>query len=205
MTALLIVDVQNDFIPGGALPVPQGDSIIPLINSLQQTFNLIVATQDWHPVQHTSFASSHAGKKPFDIITLHGQEQVLWPDHCVQGSSGAMFHSALNTNKIEAIFRKGMDPEIDSYSGFYDNGHKKSTGLAGYLRERKVQRIFICGLAADYCVFYSAMDALQENFETYIIEDATRPIHKADFENAKRTLQAEGGQLIESKFLHRHL
>lgn len=205
MTALLIVDVQNDFIPGGALPVPQGDAIIPLINSLQQTFDLIVATQDWHPAQHKSFASSHAGKKTFDIITLHGQEQVLWPDHCIQGSTGAMFHTALNMNKVEAIFRKGMDPEIDSYSGFYDNGHKKSTGLAGYLRERRVQRIFICGLAADYCVFYSAMDALQENFETYIIEDATRAIHPADFENAKSTVQAEGGQLIESKFLHRYL
>jgi nicotinamidase/pyrazinamidase len=194
MNALLIVDVQNDFIPGGALPVPLGDVIIPLINSLQRTFDLIVATQDWHPVQHKSFASSHAGKKPFDIITLHGQEQVLWPDHCVQGSTGAAFHSALSMNKVE-----------DSYSGFYDNGHKKSTGLAGYLREHKVQRIFICGLAADYCVFYTAKDALQENFETYIIEDATRAINVADFENAKSTILAEGGQLIESKFLHRHL
>ena len=205
MNALLIVDIQNDFIPGGALPVPQGDAIIPLVNSLQQTFDRIIATQDWHPVEHKSFASSHTGKKPFDIIELHGQEQVLWPDHCVQGSTGAAFHPSLNMNKVEAIFRKGMDSEIDSYSGFYDNGHKKSTGLAGYLREHKVQRIFICGLAADYCVFYTAKDALQENFETYIIEDATRAIRQADFENCKRIIQAEGGQLIENKFLHRHL
>jgi nicotinamidase/pyrazinamidase len=205
MNALLIVDVQNDFIPGGSLPVPQGDEIIPLINSLQHTFNLIVATQDWHPAHHKSFASSHAGKKPFDSITLHGLEQVLWPDHCIQGSTGAAFHHALDMNKVEAIFRKGMESEIDSYSGFYDNGHKKSTGLAGYLREHKVQEIFICGLAADYCVFYTAKDALQENFKTYIIEDATRAINPRDFEKAKSILQAEGGQLIESKLLHRHL
>lgn len=205
MNALLIVDVQNDFIPGGSLPVPQGDEIIPLINSLQKAFNLVVATQDWHPAQHKSFASSHAGKKPFDIIMLHGLEQVLWPDHCIQGSTGAAFHHTLMMNKVEAIFRKGMESEIDSYSGFYDNGHKKSTGLAGYLREHKVKKIFICGLAADYCVFYTAKDALQENFDTYIIEDATRAINPRDFEKAKSIIQAEGGQLIESKLLHRHL
>lgn len=205
MNALLIVDVQNDFIPGGSLPVPQGDEIIPLINSLQHTFNLVVATQDWHPAQHKSFASNHANKKPFDVITLHGLEQVLWPDHCIQGSTGAAFHHTLEMNKVEAIFRKGMEFEIDSYSGFYDNGHKKSTGLAGYLREHKVQKIFICGLAADYCVFYTAKDALQENFKTYIIEDATRAINPLDFEKAKSFIQAAGGQLIESKLLHRHL
>ena len=145
MVALILVDIQNDFIPGGTLPVPAGDEIIPLVNELQNSFDLVVATQDWHPKNHKSFASNHTGKRPFDKIMLHGLEQVLWPDHCVQGSRGAQLHDDLDLNKVEAIFRKGMDAEIDSYSAFYDNGYKKSTGLAGYLRERKVQKVFVCG------------------------------------------------------------
>lgn len=205
MHALILVDIQNDFVAGGRLAVPLGDQIISLANGMQQSFGLVLATQDWHPVNHKSFASNHSGKKPFEKIKLHGLEQVLWPDHCVQGSTGAEFHPDLNMNKVEAIFRKGMDPEIDSYSGFYDNGHKKSTGLAGYLRERKVQRVYICGLAADYCVFYTASDALKENFETYVIEDATRAIDQKGFEIAKREILASGGQVIRSEILHRHL
>ena len=156
MHSLILVDIQNDFVPGGRLAVPEGDAIIPLANSLQKAFGLVVATQDWHPQSHKSFASNHPGKKPFDLIDLHGLEQVLWPDHCVQGSDGAAFHSALDIKRVEAMFRKGMDSEIDSYSGFYDNGMRKSTGLAGYLRERKVRKVFVCGLAADYCVAYTA-------------------------------------------------
>src|SRR5690606_11086642 len=138
----------------------------------------------WHPVTHKSFAVNHNGKNPFDKIMLHDLEQVLWPDHCVQGTYGAELNLRLKANKIETIFRKGMDPEIDSYSGFYDNGHKKSTGLAGYLRERKISSVYVCGLAGDYCVYYTAKDAIKEGFETFVIEDATRSINDSDFKNA---------------------
>ena len=205
MVALILVDIQNDFIPGGALAVPAGDEILPLVNELQKSFDLVVATQDWHPKNHKSFASNHTGKNPFDTITLHGLKQVLWPDHCIQGSRGAQLHDQLDVNKVEAIFRKGMDVEIDSYSAFYDNGYKKSTGQAGYLRERKVQKVFVCGLAADYCVFFTAKDALKENFETYIIEDATRAIDSNGFVKAKDEILSTGGQIISSDVLHRHL
>ena len=205
MNALILVDIQNDFIPGGNLAVPSGDEIIPIVNEFQNSFDLVVATQDWHPQTHKSFASNHAGKKPFEKIILHGLEQILWPDHCIQGSAGAKFHASLNTNKVECIFRKGMDSEIDSYSGFYDNGYKKSTGLSGYLRERKVLKIFVCGLAADYCVYYTAKDAIKENFETYIIEDATRAIDAKDFEKAKVEISALGGHLIKSNGLYHSL
>src|SRR5688500_8567645 len=164
MHALIIVDIQNDFVAGGTLEVPHGEQIIPLVNELADLFDLVIATQDWHPQTHKSFASNHADRKPFEKIILGGLEQVLWPDHCVQGTFGAEFHPQLRMNNVEAIFRKGMEPEIDSYSGFYDNGRKKSTGLAGYLKERKVETVFVCGLAADYCVFYTAQDALKEGF-----------------------------------------
>jgi nicotinamidase/pyrazinamidase len=205
MNAFIIVDIQNDFVPGGALAVPGGDEIIPIVNELQKSFSLVVATQDWHPAHHKSFASSHAGKKVFEKISLHGLDQVLWPDHCVQGTTGAEFHKDLNLTRIEAIFRKGMDPDIDSYSGFYDNGYRKSTGLAGYLRERKVRKVYIAGLASDYCVFYTAKDSIKENFETYIIEDASRPIDLNGFEKAKGEILASGGQVITRKDFHRHL
>lgn len=205
MNALILVDIQNDFIPGGTLAVPYGDEIVGLANSLQANFDLIVATQDWHPAGHKSFASSHPGKKIFEPIDLHGLEQVLWPDHCIQGTHGAEFHRDLLMNKVEAIFRKGMDKEIDSYSGFFDNGHRKTTGLAGYLRDRKVQKVFVCGLAADYCVAFTAIDSLKENFKTYIIEDATRPIDESGFAKIKNELLAMGGQVIGSDSLYRHL
>ena len=199
MDALIIVDVQNDFVPGGNLAVPRGDEIIPLINALQSSFGLVLATQDWHPSVHKSFASNHPGKKPFEKIMLGGLEQVLWPDHCIQGAAGSAFHDSLEMNRVECIFRKGMDPEIDSYSGFYDNGYKKSTGLAGYLRERKAHRVFICGLAADYCVFHTAKDALKEGFESYIIDDAARAIDPAGYEKAKVDFKKLGGKIITSK------
>lgn len=205
MNAFIIVDIQNDFIPGGALAVPGGDEIIPIVNRLQQSFSLIVATQDWHPAHHKSFASSHPGKRTFEKISLHGLDQVLWPDHCIQGTAGAEFHKDLDLNRVEAIFRKGMDPDIDSYSGFYDNGYRKTTGLAGYLRERKVRKVYVAGLASDYCVFYTAKDAIKENFETYIIEDASRPIDANGFERAKDEVLAFGGQIITTKDFHRHL
>ena len=201
MKAHIIVDIQNDFMTGGNLAVPGGEDIVGLVNSLQGRFELVVATQDWHPPDHKSFASNHAEKKPFDKIMLGGLPQVLWPDHCVQGTPGAAFHPALELNHVECIFRKGMDPMIDSYSGFFDNGRKKSTGLAGYLKERMVEKVYVCGLAADYCVYYTAKDALQSGFTTYFIEDATRPIDQQGYDEAKRDLLKLNGNIVRSAHL----
>ena len=198
MRALIIIDIQNDFCAGGTLEVPNGDQIIPLVNDLAGQFDLVVATQDWHPPTHKSFASNHRGKQPFEVITLGGLEQVLWPDHCVQGTRGAEFHPQLDIRPVEAVFRKGMDPEIDSYSGFYDNGRKKSTGLTGYLRERKVEEVYVCGLAADYCVYFTARDAVQSGFRTHYIEDATRAISADQFDAAREELAALGVVLLDS-------
>lgn len=198
MKALLLIDIQNDFLPGGALAVPNGDKIIPIINKLQSNFDLIVATQDWHPQNHKSFASNHEGKSTFDRIMLQGLEQVLWPDHCVQGTSGADFSTDLNMNKVEAIFRKGMNPEIDSYSGFYDNGKLKSTGLADYLKGKNITEVYLTGLAGDYCVYFSGMDALSERFKTYLIEEATYPIDKENFSKNKEIFLKTGGKIVSS-------
>ncbi len=198
MKALLLIDIQYDFLEGGSLEVPGGNQIIPVVNNLQSQFDLVVATQDWHPPEHLSFASNHEGKKPFEVTTLQGLEQVLWPDHCVQGSRGAEFHDSLLVNKMEAIFRKGMDPGIDSYSGFYDNGHLKSTGLAGYLRERDVTEVVIAGLAADYCVYFTLMDALKEGFHASLVEDATRPIDAEAFSKRKQEMIDKGAQIVQS-------
>jgi nicotinamidase/pyrazinamidase len=198
MRALLLIDIQNDFLPGGALAVPGGNQIMAVVNPLQQHFDLVVATQDWHPYDHKSFASQHPGELEFNSIDLNGLPQVLWPDHCVQGTSGAEFSEALEQRKIEAIFRKGTDPEIDSYSGFYDNGHRKSTGLADYLHGKHVRQVFVAGLAADYCVYYSVQDSLKEGFKTFLIEDATRPINAEGFEKAKLDIHQCGGKIIQS-------
>lgn len=198
MKALLLIDIQNDFLPGGALAVPKGDEIIPLINQIQNNFDLVVVTQDWHPQNHKSFASQHEGKKVFEEISLQGLPQVLWPDHCVQGTEGAALAKAIDWKKPEAIFRKGTNPGIDSYSGFYDNGHLKSTGLADYLKGRKVDEVYVAGLAGDYCVYLTAKDALQEGFATYIIEDATRSISEEGFVKAKKDVEAKGGKIIQS-------
>ncbi|MXV37383.1 bifunctional nicotinamidase/pyrazinamidase [Flavobacteriaceae bacterium Ap0902] len=187
--ALIVIDMQYDFIPGGSLAVEGGDEIIPLINQLIQEYDLVLATQDWHPADHKSFASQHPGMKPYDTIELHGLHQVLWPDHCVQGTHGAEFHQDLDLRKVEAIFRKGMNPEIDSYSGFYDNGHLKTTGLSGYLREKGVTEVHFAGLAADFCVHYSITDALKEGFEVTLIENATKPIFPEQFAQQKEALK----------------
>ena len=198
MRALLLIDIQNDFLPGGRLAVPAGDEIIPLVNALQPQFDLVVATQDWHPAGHQSFASSHAGRAPFEQIDLHGLPQVLWPDHCLQAGEGAALAPALHTGRIEAIFRKGMNPEIDSYSAFFDNGHRKSTGLADYLRGRGVTAVVLAGLAADYCVYYSALDALAAGFATTVLTDATRAISAGGWATAQADLIAQGARLLTS-------
>ena len=198
MKALLIVDIQNDFLPGGALAVPAGDEIIEIVNDLQTYFPLVVATQDWHPAGHGSFASAHQGKKPFEVSTLGGLDQVLWPNHCVEGSNGAAFAENLSQTAIEAIFRKGMDPGIDSYSGFFDNGKKKDTGLGAFLKGRGVAQLFVVGLAGDYCVAYTALDALELGFRTFLIEDATRPINPDGFEKMKKAITKKGGKVIQS-------
>lgn len=203
MKTLILIDIQNDFMPSGSLAVPEGDEIVPIINILIPKFELVVATQDWHPTTHKSFASHHENKKEFETINLNGLEQKLWPDHCVQNTNGAEFHPDLNMKPIEAIFRKGLDPEIDSYSGFYDNGHKKSTGLAGYLREKGAKELYFCGLAADICVYFSIQDAVKAGFSVTLIEDASRALDAADFEKAKQNMLALGVKIIQSDDLEK--
>ncbi|HET7849901.1 MAG TPA: bifunctional nicotinamidase/pyrazinamidase [Pseudolabrys sp.] len=173
---LLVVDVQNDFCPGGALAVPAGDRVVPIVNRLAQRFPHVILTQDWHPPGHGSFASTHAGRQPFETVTASYGPQILWPDHCVQATHGAEFHRDLHIPHAELILRKGFRREIDSYSAFYENDHKTATGLAGYLRERGLKRVFIAGLALDFCVRYSSEDARREGFEVVVIEDACRGI-----------------------------
>jgi nicotinamidase/pyrazinamidase len=201
MKTLILVDVQSDFTAGGALEVPGGDGIIEPINRIQDRFELVIATQDWHPPDHASFASNHEGKKPFDVIDLHGVEQTLWPDHCVQGSRGAEFHPSLETNRIETVFRKGMAREIDSYSGFYDNAHRKTTGLAGYLREKEAENLYFGGLAADICVYFTIRDALDEGFKVTLIEDAACPLDGKDYEEKRRELWEQGVDIVRSEEL----
>ena len=196
MKALIIVDVQYDFLPGGALEVPDGDGIIPIINKISRDFDLVVATQDWHPDRHHSFASQHDGYEPFDQLELNGEVQTLWPDHCVQGTHGAAFSKDLDLKPVEAIFRKGTDLRIDSYSGFFDNQHKRSTALADYLKAKQVNEVFICGLAADVCVYFTALDALRENFRTRLIKNATKGLDEKAIENAYEHIEQEGGKLI---------
>ncbi len=173
---LVIVDVQNDFCPTGALAVVDGDAVVTPANRLSKIFLNVVLTQDWHPPRHQSFASSHAGKAPYDVIDLPYGPQVLWPDHCVQGTPGAAFHDDLRTDGAELIVRKGFRPEIDSYSALYENDQTTPTGLAGYLRERGLARMFLCGLATDFCVKFSALDARKEGFQVVLVEDACRGI-----------------------------
>ena len=201
MKALVIVDAQIDFMPGGALAIANGDTIVPVINKLLPEFDLVVATQDWHPANHASFASNHQGKKPFDIIELFGIDQVLWPDHCVQGTKGAEFHPEMETLKITAIFRKGINPEIDSYSGFFDNSHLHSTGLAGYLREKGATELYFCGLAADICAYFTIKDALNEGFKAVLIEDATCPLNPDEFVKIRKELQEKGVEIMQSSMI----
>jgi nicotinamidase/pyrazinamidase len=203
-SVLLLVDIQPDFLPGGALAVAEGDRILQPVRGLMEKgqFGLCVATQDWHPAGHVSFASSHAGANPFEEIDLYGHPQTLWPDHCVQGSEGGALQQGLPWERVAAIVRKGMDPEVDSYSGFRNNwdrsGERPPTGLAGYLRERGIERCFICGLARDVCVKLTAEDSAAAGFETYLLWDLTRPVEPESDEAVRASLRDQGVKVIES-------
>jgi nicotinamidase/pyrazinamidase len=198
--ALILVDLQNDFCQGGNLAVPDGDAVIALANQLQAHFDLVVATKDWHPVDHASFAANQPGKKIGEIIKLQEIEQILWPIHCEQHSKGAEFHPQLDTTRINHIVYKGTDRFIDSYSAFFDNGHLQSTGLADYLLKAEVTDVYIMGLATDYCVKYTCLDARQCNFTVYLIKDACRGVelNPGDIANALQEMQAAGVKLVES-------
>lgn len=176
MRALVLVDIQNDFVPGGALAVPRGDEVVAVAQAVQKKFELVIATQDWHPAGHGSFAASHSGRKPGEVIELHGLQQILWPMHCVQNSSGAEFVKGIESIPVARVFQKGTDPAIDSYSGFFDNGHRKATGLGDFLKSRKVDEVYVMGLATDYCVKFTALDARAQGFKTFLIEDGCRGV-----------------------------
>ena len=194
MKCLVLVDIQNDFLPGGALAVPEGDAVIPVANKLQVAFPLVVATQDWHPDNHGSFAASHPGKKVFEQIELNGLPQTLWPAHCVQNTPGAALAGSLKRDRIAKVFQKGTDPGIDSYSGLFDNGHRKSTGMGEWLKQKNVTEVFVCGLATDYCVKFTALDAVQFGFKTYLVEDASRGVNLRpdDVKNAIEEMRRAG-------------
>ncbi len=199
--ALLIIDVQNDFCPGGALAVSEGDQVVSVINAVARNFQHIVLTQDWHPAGHASFASSH-NAEPYSTTRLHYGEQTLWPDHCVQGSDGAKFHPSLQTDNARLIIRKGMHHDIDSYSAFFENDQTTTTGLSGYLRQLDIKRVFCTGLAFDYCVRFTAEDAVKENFQTVVIEDACRAIDmNGSADAARASFEDAGIRLISSKEL----
>ena len=200
MKALILVDIQNDFLPGGALAVPHGDQVIPVVNKLQPAFPLVVATQDWHPADHGSFAASHPGKKVFEQIELNGLPQTLWPVHCVQNTRGAQLATALDQSRIARVFPKGTDASIDSYSGLFDNGHLKSTGLGEWLKAQGVTEAFTCGLATDYCVKFTALDAVQMGFKAYLIEDASRGVNLCpdDVKNAIEEMKRAGIAVVQS-------
>jgi nicotinamidase/pyrazinamidase len=203
-SCLIVVDVQNDFCPGGALAVPKGDEVVPLVNRLAARFDNVVLTQDWHPRGHASFASSHPGKKPFETIDLAYGKQVLWPDHCVQGTPGAAFHPELRTDRAQLVVRKGFHPGVDSYSGFLEADRETTTGLAGYLKEKGFQHLFVCGLATDFCVAWTALDARATGFEVTVLEDACRAIDlDGSLERARRDLRAAGVALSSSQDLQR--
>ncbi len=196
---LLVVDVQNDFCPGGALAVDDGDAVVPVVNDLAKRFGHVVMTQDWHPAGHSSFASSHPGKSPFETVTLSYGEQTLWPDHCVQGSEGAAFRADLALDRCKMIIRKGDRAEVDSYSAFYENDHETTTGLAGYLRAHGIERVFLAGLATDFCVLYSALDARKEGFEAVVVDDACRGIDlEGSLKAAFAALRAAGVTVARS-------
>jgi nicotinamidase/pyrazinamidase len=203
MKALVLVDLQNDFCPGGPLGVPEGDQTIPAANRLQTRFPLVVATLDWHPADHGSFAANHPGKEPGDVVELAGLEQILWPVHCVQGTPGAELHPDLMKDRIARIFRKGTDRDTDSYSGFFDNGRRKATGLGDYLKSRDVTEVYVCGLATDYCVKFTALDAVDLGFKTFLVEDASRGVNlgPGDVENAISEMRSKGVAVVTSKDL----
>ena len=198
-TALLVIDVQHDFIPGGQLPVPEGDVIVPLINRLARQFSQVVIAQDWHPPGHASFASRHPGKQPFDSVQLPYGEQTLWPEHCVQGTAGAEFHPQLDLPHAQLIIRKGCNPEIDSYSAFLEADRRTTTGLSGYLKERGIDTVYMVGLALDFCVMFSALDARAAGFNAYVLLDACRAIDmNGSMQSAMERMQSAGVGLIQS-------
>jgi nicotinamidase/pyrazinamidase len=204
-TALLLVDLQPDFMPGGALPVARGDLILAPIRALMERdlFGLYAATQDWHPPAHASFASSHTGCKPFDVIELHGKPQTLWPDHCLQGSPGAALHPKIPWDRVAVIIRKGMEPDVDSYSGFRNNwsrnGDRPRTGLAGYLRERGIGAVFVCGLTRDVCVQWTAEDAVTAGFETTLLWDLSQPVNPESNYPVRQHLNRLGVRILTSE------
>jgi len=200
MKALILVDIQNDFVPGGALAVPGGDAVVPVCNKLTLAFDLVAATQDWHPANHGSFAANHPGRKAADVIDLNGLPQILWPVHCVQDTLGAAFLPTLDTGRVDRVFQKGTDPGIDSYSGFFDNGHRKATGLGDYLKSKGVTDVFVAGLATDYCVKFTALDSLRLGFKTHLVEDACRGVSlkPGDVDRAIDEMKRAGVEIVRS-------
>lgn len=200
MRALILVDIQNDFLPGGALAVPEGDRVIAVANALMPLFPLVVATQDWHPPNHGSFADNHPGRVPGEVVMLGGLEQVLWPTHCVQGTRGAEFAAGLQQGPVAKIFVKGVDPEVDSYSGFFDNGRRRSTGLGEYLRVHEVREVVVLGLATDFCVKFTTLDALSLGIAATLVEDGCRGVELApgDVAAALAEVRAAGGAVRRS-------
>ncbi len=203
MRCLLLVDIQNDFLPGGALAVPDGDAVLPVVTRLVNRFELVVATQDWHPPNHCSFVENHPGHHVGDIVEVNGIEQMLWPRHCVQGTVGAAFASALDALRMEHVVKKGTDPTVDSYSGFFDNHRRHATHLANYLYDHDVQEVYVAGLATDYCVKFTVADALDLGFNTYLVEDACRGVqqHPGDVAAAIDEMRSAGAQCIQSSTL----
>jgi nicotinamidase/pyrazinamidase len=201
--ALILVDIQNDFMPDGALPTHGGYEVVPVANRLIEEFDLVVATQDWHPPNHGSFASNHEGHEPGEFIDLDGIEQILWPDHCVQESEGAEFVDELNSDRVDEVVRKGTDPEIDSYSGFYDNDHRQATGLGDFLKGEGVESIFLAGVATDYCVKFTALDGAELGFETWVVVDGCRGVGQEvdDIDAAFGEMREAGAKLIDSSLL----
>lgn len=199
-SALILVDLQNDFLPGGALAVPGGDEVVPIANRLIPGFELVVATQDWHPRDHASFAANHSKREVGDVIKVEGLDQVLWPVHCVQQTLGAAFAASLNMDGVHRVFQKGTDARYDSYSGFFDNGHQAATGMGDYLQAAGVQRVIVMGLATDYCVKFTVLDALQLGFETVLIEDGCRGVelNEGDVQTALADMHAAGAQIWNS-------
>ena len=200
MKALLIVDVQYDFCPGGVMAIKDGDKIIPVINKLQPMFDLVLATLDWHPVDHVTFASQHPGKRPYDLVEVNGVDHVLWPRHCVQHTKGAAFVEGLHMNYLDKIFYIGKNKKNDSYSGFFDVG-EKPTGLDKYLKKKGVTDLYIVGLATDFCVMFTALDARKLGYNTHVVIDATKPldINPGDFEDAVKQMKTAGVKILESK------
>ena len=200
MRALVLVDLQYDFMPGGALAVARGDEVVPVAQTLMHRFDTVIATQDWHPRDHASFAVNHPGRNVGEMIELDGLPQVLWPAHCVQGTRGAELHEAIDKKRITAVFRKGIDPTIDSYSGFFDNGHKKATGLGDWVRDRKLTKLWVMGLATDYCVKFTVLDARQLGLEVVLVEDGCRAVDlvPGDGERAIEAMREAGASVVRS-------